>query len=135
MKKDFYLLKLKHYNDCIQYTYLPDRFRGLLSKNKNCSLSSKNKNFYHGSFESSLSESLRCSLSRSISKIKDYCLCNDFDYFFTLTLKTKKRNNVSFACNYINKCIKAYARKREGFKYIYIFEKQKKGRNSYTWFF
>ena len=73
----------------------------------------------------------RCSCSRSCSLIKEYVLCNDFDYFFTLTIKDDIKYNYAACCEYIKNSFKEYARrcKRQDieFKYIYVFEKTKKG--------
>lgn len=108
------LLKIKTYNDCIQYTYSNVCFTNRSSRKIKKNHSSK-------------SEIFRCSISRSISHIKELCLCNNFDWFFTLTLKTKKRNNILYSTTYIRDSIKKYAKTHKDFKYLYVFEKQKKG--------
>lgn len=118
MTKDRYLLKLKHYNNSIQYTYSKVQFNPHFRDNKKNSSNNKK----HDSLESQ-----RCSLSRSISKIKELCLCNNFEYFFTITLKTPRRNDVLYSTSLINSQIREYAKTRKHFKYIYVFEKQEKG--------
>lgn len=114
--KDRYLLKIKDFGSCLQYTYSKVIDKNNNKKKKNNSLSSVNK-----------AESLRCSISRSISNIKELCFCNNFEYFFTLTVKDNKRNDILFSCNLINGSVKEYARTRKHFKYLYVFEKQKAG--------
>lgn len=109
-----YLLKLKHYSFAIQYTY------SKITCNRKFYPSLKQK-------KSNIEEINRCSYSRSISLIKEYCFSNDFDYFFTFTLKSKKRNNTLFAFNLINSKFDYYKKKYNDFSYIYVFEKQKKG--------
>lgn len=117
------ILKLKHYNNSIQYTYM--------DINYNSSFSNHSQRKHH----STKAEISRCSISRSISNIKELCFCNTFDFFFTLTLKTKKRNNVLYSTKLINYHIKQYAKIRKDFKYLYVFEKQSKRWNSSSWFF
>lgn len=117
------ILKLKHYNNSIQYTYM--------DINYNSSFSNRSKRKHH----STKDEISRCSISRSISNIKELCFCNTFDFFFTLTLKTNKRNNVLYSTKLINYHIKQYAKTRKDFKYLYVFEKQSKRWNSSSWFF
>lgn len=109
------ILKIKQYNDSIQYTYMD------LNKNPKYRLPKEKKN------KSTKDEVNRCSISRSISTIKELCLCNNFDYFVTITLKNKKRCNVSWATLYLNRKVKEYAKSRINFKYLYVFEKQEKG--------
>lgn len=117
------ILKLKHYNDCIQYSYMDVNFNSSFSKRSIKKL------------HSSQDEISRCSISRSISNIKELCFCNHFDFFFTLTLKSSKRNNVIYSTNLITYHIKQYAKTRKDFKYLYVFEKQSKRWNSSSWFF
>lgn len=109
------VLKIKRYADSIQYTYTD------LQKNRKFSSFRKNTN------KSTKDEVERCSISRSISIIKELCFCNNFDYFVTLTLKNKKRCNVYWATSYLNRKIKEYGKSRGNFKYLYVFEKQEKG--------
>lgn len=112
--KDLYKVKLKHYTNSIQFTLMPRFSRSLRKKH-----SSKN-------------QIQSCSISRSISLIKEICLCNEFDYFFTLTLKDYSfRTDNLLSCDFLLKHIKHYAKLARGrgieFKYILVFEKQKKG--------
>ena len=77
-------------------------------------------------------EKLENSISRSKSKIYEYALCNNFEYFVTLTLDSKKmdRDNIN---NYIKK-LGQYIRnikkiRGEEIKYILIPERHKDGEN------
>lgn len=111
---NLYILKIKKFKCASQLTLYPR----ILRKDK--------KN--HSSKEKIQS----CSTSRSISLIKEYCLCNDFDYFFTLTLKDFSfRTSALESCSFMLKHIKHYAKLARGrgleFKYILVFERQKKG--------
>lgn len=119
--KDRYKLKLKHFTDSIQYT---------LFKSSSCS--SHRNNLSSSGNSSSSDEVKRCSYSRSCSLIKELSLCNDFDFFFTLTLKDFSfRNDIKESISFINKHIKHYGRLARSrgltFKFIYVFERQKKG--------
>lgn len=116
--KDLYTLKIKHYSNANQYT---------LYRTKSNSNNSNNSRIFSNS-----SNSISSSRSRSCSLIKELALSNNFDYFFTLTLKGFSfRNDVIKSADFINSSIKHYARlaKQRGatFRYMYVFEKQKKG--------
>lgn len=113
------ILKIKRYSNFLQYTYYD------LDDSKCLITYTNNNNNKSNDFKSS--ESLRCSISRSISNIKEYCFCNDFEFFVTFTLKDKNRNSILFACNTISSAIKKYGKTRKDFKYLYVFEKTKKG--------
>lgn len=115
MTKTRKILKLKHYKDSIQYTYSDIEYNRKILKG------SSKKN------HSTKDEINRCSLSRTVSNIKELCLCNEFEYFVTITIKSPKRNNVLFATKLLNISIKRYAKSREHFKYLYVFERQQKG--------
>lgn len=110
------VLKLKHFNDCIQMSYYTKYDKTTKASSNLCSNSL---------------ESERCSISRSISTIKELCLCNEFDYFFTLTFKSKKRYNICWACKKIIKSFKYYSDKAKTlnfvFKYLFVFELTKNG--------
>lgn len=45
-------------------------------------------------------EKLECNISRAKSKIYEYAMCNDFDYFVTLTLDPKKWDRYNFTDYY-----------------------------------
>ena len=95
MINDRYLLKIKEFDDCYQYTYSKVQFNRKFSDRRDSNTTCVNKQ-----------ESLRCSISRSISNIKELVMCNRFDYFFTLTIADVKRNDVLYSCNLINNAIK-----------------------------
>lgn len=73
----------------------------------------------------------RISLSRSKNSVKELCLCNDFEYFITLTVSSKfdyyNRYDLEDCIDKVKKLMKAYKRKSKDFKYIYIIEKHKDG--------
>lgn len=102
-----YILKTKEFNYCIEQTYYKKR---KIEKMK----------------ESSPEDKLFSSRSRAVSRIKEIVRCNDFDYFFTLTIKDGLRYDIDKAINYLNNSIKIYKRKCDyrnvPFKYVYIFE-------------
>lgn len=60
------------------------------------------------------------------TKIKDYCLSNDFNYFWTLTF-SDDRNNDSAAYEKLSKWLKKMKRKYGSFQYIFIPERHKDG--------
>lgn len=70
----------------------------------------------------------RIEKSRIKSKIKEYALCNDFEYFYTQTLNSNyDRYDLEEFKKIIQKKFKAYKRKNTNFKYLLIFEKHKNG--------
>lgn len=75
------------------------------------------------------SESSRCSLSRTKRRIKEICLCNEFQYFVTLTINSKNsdRFNLDEVQSTLKKKFEYYKRKNKEFKYIFITEKHKDG--------
>jgi len=109
-----YTLKYKFYDDCIQLTYYKKR-----SSSRSVSSSS------------SSSSSEKSKLSRACSRIKDIILTNDFDYFVTLTSKTALHDPKEISINKFNTYVSNYRKlcKFYGidFKYVYVFEKTKKG--------
>lgn len=108
-----HILKIVDFGDSEQYSYYSVKPK---KTNNSSLLTSINKD-----------ESNRCSISRSISNIKSLCLLNDFDFFFTLTLKTNRRNDIFYSTKLINDSIKYYCKHIAKLKYVYVFEKQKKG--------
>lgn len=69
------------------------------------------------------------SLKRAKDKIQDICMCNDFDYFVTLTFNPQKVD--SFNVEEVKKAIKSWLNKgveRRNFKYVAIPEYHKSGR-------
>ena len=75
-----------------------------------------------------VNEITRIEVSRIKSKIKEYSLCNDFDYFFTQTLNTNhNRYDLNQFKSLIQRKFKAYKRINPAFKYLIIYEKHKDG--------
>lgn len=74
-------------------------------------------------------EKERISLSRSKSNIKELCLCNNFEYFITLTVSSKfdyyNRFDLENCLDNVKKLMKAYKRKTKDFKFLYIIEQHK----------
>ena len=71
----------------------------------------------------------RISLSRTKRRIKEICLCNDFEYFVTLTVSSKNCDRFSLdECqSALKKKFEYYKRHSKDFKYILITEKHKDG--------
>lgn len=116
------MYKLYQYNDtnfrllCTKSDYIP-------SNNKN----EKKDDYYVPQTESE--EIQRISLSRSKRMIREYCLCNDFTYFFTSTVSSALADRYSLSetqCN-IRKIMKSIKRKNKNFIYLFITERHKDG--------
>lgn len=76
----------------------------------------------------SSNEISRISSSRVKSKIRDYALMNDFQYFYTQTINSNyDRFNLEEFKTLILKKFKAYKRINKDFIYLIIFEKHKNG--------
>lgn len=69
----------------------------------------------------------RVSLSRTKRNIKEIALCNNFQYFATITINSSvcDRYNLEVCQEKLKKVLKALKRKRKNFKYIFITEKHK----------
>lgn len=109
-----YILKIKDFGEVIEQSYY-------LKKDK----------VFTGN-KSSLEEIQSSTRSRAISRIKEICYCNNFEYFFTFTLKDSYlRLNDKQAIDYINNKFRTYYKlakiKDIKFKYVYVFEYTKKG--------
>lgn len=77
---------------------------------------------------SSSSEISRVSSSRAKSKIRDFALMNDFEFFYTQTINSNyDRFNLEEFKQLILKKFKAYKRINNNFIYLIIFEKHKNG--------
>lgn len=78
--------------------------------------------------KSSNSEKNRVEISRIKSKIKDYAIMNNFDYFYTQTINSNyDRFNLEEFKKIILKKFKAYKRINKDFIYLIIFEKHLDG--------
>lgn len=71
----------------------------------------------------------RVSLSRTKKHIKEIALCNNFEYFATLTINSKScdRYSLTDCQDRLKKILKAFKRKNKDFAYIFITEKHKDG--------
>lgn len=75
-------------------------------------------------------EKLDCNIRRSRGKIQEYVMCNDFEYFVTLTLDKKKydRYNLDKFRKDLSQFIKDKNKRRERkIKYIFVPEEHKDG--------
>lgn len=62
-------------------------------------------------------------ISRSKKSVKELALCNDFNYFATITIKNDyNRYNIDNAFYFLQKFCKKYKRKYSSFSYIFIAE-------------
>lgn len=81
--------------------------------------------------KSSPGEIERVSRSRTKRRIREICLCNDFEYFVTMTVSSKIPEYNRFELeNCVDNCKKfmhRLKRKSVDFKYIFVIEEHKKG--------
>ena len=75
------------------------------------------------------SEIERISLSRTKRNIKELALCNNFEYFATITINSKNCDRYSLieAQKLLRKNLYKIKRKNNNFKYLFITEKHKDG--------
>ena len=67
-------------------------------------------------------------ISRSKKAVKELALCNDFNYFVTITIKNDfNRYNIDNAFLYLSKFCKKYKRKFSLFSYVFIAEYHQDG--------
>ena len=67
-------------------------------------------------------------ISRSKKSVKELALCNDFNYFVTITIKNDyNRYNIDNAFYFLTKFCKKYKRKFSNFSYLFIAEYHKDG--------
>ena len=67
-------------------------------------------------------------ISRSKKSVKELALCNDFNYFVTITIKNDyNRFNIDNAFFFLQKFCKKYKRKFSSFSYVFIAEYHKNG--------
>lgn len=80
--------------------------------------------------DNNINESYTSSLSRTRRRIFEIAMCNNFDYFVTLTINNNHiRNDLELVQHDLRKLLKAYKRKVPNFKYVIITEKHKDGEN------
>lgn len=122
------MVSLKIYNDT--YWRLVSFNDKILYNNSSGRRKVKNKGFYDDITTITDKEEIeRISLSRTKRHIKEICLCNNFEYFFTSTVSSKNADRFSLQeCqDKITKLCKKIKRSNNEFKYIFITEEHKKG--------
>lgn len=84
---------------------------------------------FNEEFKTDEEEIERISLSRTKRNIRELALCNDFEYFITITLDRKScsREILTDCQELLKKNLKKYKRKNSSFGYLIITEKHKKG--------
>lgn len=110
------------------YTYNNNSIR--IVKHKFCRKSGYeelNKQFSFVDYNSE--EVKRASISRTKRNIREIALCNDFEYFATLTINCDlcDRYSLDSVQNNLKKTLKMIKRNNKDFKYIFITEKHKDG--------
>lgn len=125
MKKQFYVSQNQVYKEAylvVDYGLYKDYIILKNKKEKGFEICEEKKE----SKKTDQEEIARVSNSRIKSKIKELALCNDFEYFYTQTLKENRYDLDEFV-QQIKKRFKAYKRKNKDFIYLIIFEKHKDG--------
>lgn len=116
------MVLLKQYNDS---------YWSLINLNDRIYTRKKGKIHYVKNFLTSEEEKDRISLSRTKRRIKEICLCNDFEYFVTMTVSSKIKEYNRFDLeNCVDNCKKfmhKLKRKSINFKFIFIIEEHKNG--------
>lgn len=71
----------------------------------------------------------RISLSRTRRNIRELALCNDFEYFCTITVNSAKcdRYSIDEVQDNLRKCLRNIRNHSDNFKYLIITEKHKDG--------
>lgn len=80
-------------------------------------------------------ENKRIAKSRAIRTIKEYAMCNDFEYFITLTVSSSSCDRFSLdECqSKMKKMFKAYKRKNKNFAYLIVTEQHKDRGFPFPW--
>ena len=109
------------------YTYNNNDLR--LVKIKSCRLPDFEEQKALGTFDYNSDEVSRISLSRTRRNIREIALCNEFEYFVTLTISSElgDRYSLDDCQNKLKKILKKIKRKNKDFRYIFITEKHKDG--------
>ena len=115
------MTKLKRYNDT--------RWALVTFNDKLLGKEDKVKIPYENKKHSSKEEIERASLSRTKANIKEICLCNDFEYFMTVTVSSENADRFSLhqVQDKMKKACHAFKRVYKDFKFIFITEKHEKG--------
>lgn len=123
------MVKLIRYNDTAYR--LVSFSNDILKTSDYKTIRKKNKAFYDDIDINitSQEEIERISLSRTKSHIREICLSNEFQYFFTVTVNSQKadRFSLSEVQEKMKKICKKIKRCNKDFKYIFITEKHKDG--------
>lgn len=84
-----------------------------------------------------IDESKRCATSRARRMVREYALCNNFEYFVTLTISSNNcdRFSLTESQNKLRKCLKHLKRVNKNFEYVLITEKHEKGGFHFHGFF
>ena len=109
------------------YTYNNNDIR--LVKIKSCRLPDFEEQKSLGTFDYNSDEVSRISLSRTRRNIREIALCNQFEYFVTLTISSElgDRYSLDDCQNKLKKILKKIKRNNKDFRYIFITEKHKDG--------
>jgi len=109
------------------YTYNDNDIR--IVKSKKCLIEGFEKSFNDDFVDVNSDEVKRCSLSRTKRIIRELCLCNDFEYFATLTISSELADRYSLdnCQERLKKILKKIKRKNKDFRYLFITEKHKDG--------
>ena len=109
------------------YTYNNNNIR--IVKSKYCRESGFEELKKEGLYDYNSEEVQRCSLSRTKRNIREIALCNDFEYFTTLTIDSNMadRYTLDIVQDRLKKILKKIKRKNKDFRYIFITEKHKDG--------
>ena len=109
------------------YNYNGYNFR--LVKVKSCRLPDFEEQKSLGTFDYNSEEVSRCSLSRTRRNIREIALCNNFEYFVTITINGDNLNrfNLDEVQTQLKKSLKKIKRKNADFQYIIITERHVDG--------
>lgn len=116
---------LVYHSKCYLYNYNNRYFRICFLK------SCRDKGFedISASKKTDKEEVDRISLSRTRRNIRELALCNDFEYFCTMTVNSSKcdRYSLDEVQDNLRKCLRNIRNNSESFKYLIITEKHKDG--------
>ena len=109
------------------YTYNDNDIR--LVKIKSCRMPDFEEQKSLGTFDYNSDEVSRISLSRTRRNIREIALCNEFEYFVTLTISSDLGDRYSLEdCQFrLKKILKKIKRSNKNFRYIFITERHKDG--------
>ena len=108
------------------YTYNDNNIRIVKVKScKNSGFEEVNPNDKFNIYDYNSDEVKRCSLSRTKRNIREISLCNDFNYFVTLTINSDMcdRYSLDIVQDKLKKILKKIKRNNKDFRYLFITEK------------